>query len=85
MAGFQAAFDTLYQIQAQIHFSAAEAITEYIRAAGIESGSLFHPLRSRRGDALSSRRMNQRSMYRVLMSYLERLPGAIQEKELPDG
>ncbi|MGB6688395.1 MAG: hypothetical protein WBE76_11185 [Terracidiphilus sp.] len=29
--------------------------------------------------------MTQRSMYRVLMSYLERLPGAMQEKELPDG
>ena len=41
--------------------------------------------RSRHGDALSSRRMTQRSMYRLLMSYLERLPGAIQEKELPSG
>ena len=68
-----------------IHFSAAEAITEYIKAAGIESGPLFRPRRSRRGDALSSRRMTQRSMYRLLMSYLERLPGAMQEKELPDG
>jgi site-specific recombinase XerD len=29
--------------------------------------------------------MTQRSMYRVLMSYLERLPGAMQEKEMPDG
>jgi hypothetical protein len=60
--------------------NAAEAITEYIQAAGIDSGPLFRPLRSRRGNALSSRRMNQRSMYRVLMSYLERLPGATQEK-----
>ncbi|MGB7846007.1 MAG: tyrosine-type recombinase/integrase [Candidatus Acidiferrum sp.] len=68
-----------------IHFSAAEAITEYIKAAGIESGPLFRPLRSRRGDALSSRRMNQRSMYRVLMSYLERVPGAMHEIELPNG
>ena len=48
-----------------IHFSAAEAITEYIKAAGIESGPLFRPFRSRRGDALASRRMTQRSMYRV--------------------
>jgi site-specific recombinase XerD len=68
-----------------IHFSAAESIAEYIKAAGIESGPLFRPRRSKRGDALSSRRMTQRSMYRVLMSYLERLPGAIQEKELPSG
>ncbi len=29
--------------------------------------------------------MTQRSMYRVLMSYLERVPGAMHEKELPDG
>ena len=29
--------------------------------------------------------MNQRSMYRVLMSYLERVPGAMHEIELPDG
>lgn len=64
-----------------IHFSAAEAITQYIKAAGIESGPLFRPFRSRRGDILASRRMNQRSMYRVLMSYLERLPGAMQENE----
>ena len=29
--------------------------------------------------------MTERSMYRVLMSYLERLPGAMQERELPSG
>jgi site-specific recombinase XerD len=68
-----------------IHFSAAESIAEYIKAAGIESGPLFRPRRSKRGDTLSCRRMTQRSMYRVLMSYLERLPGAMQEKELPSG
>jgi len=68
-----------------IHFSAAEAVTEYVKAAGIESGPLFRPPRSRRGDVLASRRMTQRSMYRVLMNYLERLPGAMQEKELRDG
>jgi site-specific recombinase XerD len=68
-----------------LHFSAAEAITEYIKAAGIESCPLFRPRRSQRSDALASRRMTQRSMYRVLMSYLERLPGAMQEKELLTG
>lgn len=65
-----------------IHFSAAEAMTEYIKAAGIESGPLFRPRRSRHGDALSCRRMTQRSMYRLLMSYLERLPGPILEEEM---
>jgi site-specific recombinase XerD len=68
-----------------IHFSAAESIVEYITAAGIESGPLFRPRLSAYTDALASRRMTQRSMYRVLMSYLERLPGAMQEKELPSG
>jgi len=68
-----------------IHFSAAESIVEYIKAAGIESGPLFRPRLSAYTDALASRRMTQRSMYRVLMSYLERLPGAMQEKELPTG
>lgn len=68
-----------------IHFSAAESIAEYIHAAGIESGPLFRPRVSRHGDALAPRRMTQRSMYRLLMTYLERLPGAMQEKELRSG
>ena len=68
-----------------IHFSAAESIAEYIKAAGIESGPLFRPFRSRRADSLASRGMTQRSMYRVLMSYLERLPGAMRETLLPTG
>jgi hypothetical protein len=52
---------------------------------GRGSGPLFRPFRCRRGDILASRRMNQRSMYRVLMSYLERLPGAMHEIELSTG
>ena len=44
---------------------------------------LFCPFRSRRGDALASRRMTLRSIYRVLVSYLQRLPGAMHEIELP--
>ncbi len=68
-----------------IHFSAAESIAEYIKAAGIDSGPLFRPRTSRHGGGLAPRRMSQRSMYRVLMNYLERLPGAMQEKDLPSG
>lgn len=68
-----------------IHFNAAESMAEYIKAAGIESGPLFRPRLSAYSDALAPRRMTQRSMYRVLMRYLERLPGAMQEKELPSG
>jgi site-specific recombinase XerD len=68
-----------------IHFSAAEAIAEYIRAAGIESGPLFRPSRSRHSEGLASRRLTQRAMYNILMSYFERLPGAMQEKKLLSG
>jgi site-specific recombinase XerD len=66
-----------------IHFSAAESIAEYITAAEIESGPLFRPRRSKHNEKLAARRMTERSMYRVLMNYLERLPGAMQERELP--
>jgi len=62
-----------------IHFSAAESIAEYIKAAGIDR-PLFRPRLSRHGDALAPRRMTERSMYRVLMSYLERLPGAMRKR-----
>lgn len=68
-----------------IHFSAAEAIMEYITAAGIESGPLFRPRLSPHNEELAPRRMSQRSMYRLLMTYLERLPGAMVEKALPSG
>jgi site-specific recombinase XerD len=68
-----------------IHFAAADAITEYIKAAGIESGPLFRPRRAPRSDELAVRRMTQRAMYGILTGYLERLPGALREKELPSG
>jgi site-specific recombinase XerD len=68
-----------------IHFSAAESIAEYIKAGGIESGPLFRPRLSQHHETLAPRRMTERSMYRVLMSYLERLPGAMRETVLPDG
>lgn len=65
-----------------IHFGAADAIAEYIRAAGIESGPLFRPARSRHKDELAARRLTQRAMYDILMGYFSRLPGAMQEKEI---
>src|SRR6202035_5516703 len=36
-------------------------------------------------EALGDRGMTERTMNRLLMGYLERLPGAMQEKEQPDG
>ena len=47
-----------------IHFSAAEAITEYLKVAGIESGPLFRPRVSQHSDALAARRITVRTMYR---------------------
>ena len=68
-----------------IHFSAAEAISEYIGVAGIESGPLFRPRVSQHGEALAARRITERTMYRILMSYLRRLPGAMEVREMPSG
>lgn len=68
-----------------LHFAAADAIAAYIQAADIESGPLFRPRRSPQSTELAARRMTQRAMYNVLMGYLERLPGAMREKELPTG
>ena len=67
-----------------IHFAAADAIAEYTKAAGIESGPLFRPRRSPQSVELAERRMTQRAMYNVLMGYLQRLPGAMQEKQSAD-
>lgn len=68
-----------------IHFAAAEAIAEYVRAAGIESGPLFRPRAAVHSEALSDRAMTERTMNRLLMAYLERLPGSLQECDLPNG
>ncbi|MFZ0272383.1 MAG: tyrosine-type recombinase/integrase [Acidobacteriaceae bacterium] len=68
-----------------IHFAAADAIAEYIKAAGIESGPLFRPRRAPKSGGLAARRITQRAMYSVLTGYLERLPGALREKVLPNG
>lgn len=68
-----------------IHFAAAAAISEYLQAAKIESGPLFRPRRASKSDQLAERRLTQRAMYNILMSYFERLPGAMQEQLAPSG
>jgi len=45
-----------------IHFSATKAITEYVKAAGIESGPLFRARRSPHGKDLAARR-DERAHY----------------------
>jgi site-specific recombinase XerD len=68
-----------------LHYAAAQAITEYIEKAGITSGPLFRPRLNPRSRKLANRAMNPVSMYLLIESYLERLPGAIKERENPNG
>lgn len=68
-----------------LHFTAAEAINEYIEAAGLTSGPLFRPQKNSRSGALADRPMNPVTMYLLIQSYLKRLPGALVEEERLDG
>ena len=68
-----------------IHPQAASAIAEYIEKAEITRGPLFRPRKGPRSDELANRHMASNSMYRTLMSYLERLPGAMKTVEAKDG
>lgn len=56
------------------HFHCAEALREYIEVAGLEKGALFRARLNPRSKKLSEKPISQPSMYRLLLSYLERLP-----------
>jgi site-specific recombinase XerD len=58
---------------------AAQAIDEYIRHAGLTSGPLFRPRRAPSSEALADRAMGEVTLYRLILGYLERLPGAVKE------
>jgi len=68
-----------------LHYAAAQAIGEYIEAGNITSGALFRPRLNPRSKKLAGRSMDPATMYRVIESYLEKLPGAIRELAHPDG
>jgi site-specific recombinase XerD len=68
-----------------LHYQAAQAISEYIEKVGITSGPLFRPRRNSRSRKLADRAMNPVSMYLLIESYLEQLPGAMKEHQNPDG
>jgi integrase len=68
-----------------LHFAAAQAISEYIETANLTSGPLFRPRLNPRSMKLADRPMDQVTMYRLIQSYLERLPGAHKEVIGPDG
>ncbi len=67
-----------------LHYAAASAISEYIEKAGIASGPLFRPRLNSRSRKLADRFMNPVSMYLLIESYLEQIPGAIKEHKNVD-
>jgi site-specific recombinase XerD len=68
-----------------LNFVAGQAIAEYIEHAGITSGPLFRPKINSRSKKLANRHMTPTSMYLILMSYLQKLPGALKEYEDEEG
>src|ERR1044071_10354222 len=53
--------------------------------AGLTSGPLFRAQRHARFRQLGSEPMNPRTMWSILKRYLEQLPNATRERELPGG
>jgi integrase/recombinase XerC len=64
---------------------AALAIEEYVHRAGITSGPLFRARRGTRSEHLAERAIGEMSLYRIILGYLERLPGAMKETTGKDG
>ncbi len=67
-----------------LHFAAAEAIGEYIKKAGLKKGPLFRAQRNSRVRELGDTHMNTVTMYKLLQSYLSRLPGSMVEEDVTD-
>ena len=67
-----------------LHFHAAQAIAEYIAKAELTAGPLFRPRRGPRSQKLASRHLEASAMYSLVQRYMERLPGAMKEEQLPD-
>jgi integrase/recombinase XerC len=68
-----------------LHFAAADAIGAYVSKAGLSSGPLFRPQRNSRVEELADRPMAPTTMYLLIQSYMQRLPGAKIEEEMSDG
>lgn len=64
---------------------AADAMKEYIEHAGITSGPLFRPLRNSKLRELGDSHMGEYTMYKLLRSYLDEVPGAIRATRAADG
>jgi integrase len=68
-----------------LHFTAAQAISEYLAKAGLTSGPLFRPRLGPRSQKLAARPLEASALYLLLQHYLEQLPGATKEEQLSDG
>jgi site-specific recombinase XerD len=68
-----------------LHYTAAQALQEYIHRAGLTSGPLFRPRRHSHTEALGTTSMDPRTMWTVLKEYLSRVPNALRERQLPSG
>lgn len=64
---------------------AADALREYIIAAGLTSGPLFRPKKNSRSEKLGEVGMDTSTMYRLVQAYLQQVPRAMREIELEDG
>ncbi len=74
-----------YRQTVGLNFRAAEAISAYIKKAELKSGALFRPRLNPLSQKLGNGVMHPATMHRLLLSYLERLPGAMKEELQPDG
>lgn len=68
-----------------LHFTAAQAISEYMAKAELTSGPLFRPRQGSRSQKLANRPLEASAMYLLIQHYMERLPGALKEEQLADG
>jgi hypothetical protein len=66
-----------------LHFLAANAVQAYLEQAGLKTWALFRARLNSRSQQLGRKRMSRRSLYRLLMGYLERQPKSLQEVEDP--
>jgi len=74
-----------HRVSVGVNFRAAEAIGAYIAKAELTSGPLFRPRLNPRSEKLGTGAMHPTTMHRLLLRYLERLPGAVKEEVLADG
>ena len=68
-----------------LHFAAAEAIQQYLDAAGITRGAIFRPMQGSRSKRLANRHLSHTTMYLIILGYLEQLPRSMKQVESADG